>query len=624
MSLKVWLPLNGNLTQQGASNASITNTSATINTAGKIGSCYQFGTGTSYLKFNNMDFIHDFTECSVSLWIKILSWNTSYATYFQFGKGSTPWAHYIFGLLRNNAASTLCFTISNGSSATNANCLTPALDLNTWYHLTFTYADGHCKIYVNGIETKDYSTTIVPNFAGITTGTIGIANNLTGYQTNCLINDFRVYDHCLSAAEVKEISQGLVLHYKLDSIGPSMGNPNLLLDGMTPTAAGNGATGVVRSIEDGVQKVVADNPNSNWCTFGNHNTTLALTKGDTFTFSLMIRSPDSNKKPTVYFQSGLGYYGMQGTMSSNWSIIYYTGTWSIDNLQTNIHLGFSSAPGTYYIKYFKLEKGNTVTPWAPKEGEPLSNLKYIEDSSGYNHNGTIMNTINISFNTPRYSASSFFSNSSCIKLTNFNLSTNIWTTVCWYYRNTNPSAYEALFCLSKDNGSDANKKIAAIPNTSRIWFKGESGSTSISQLKISTWTMLSMVCDGTTVKIYENNNIIGTFSAGTALTGCTDLVIGARAGSANVASIAVPYTGGISDFRIYCTALSAADILQLYHTSAKIDNKKNLHTYELIENSPSIKINKRGQTLCNELQEGTTMKFYKTDSIIETHVLNEF
>jgi hypothetical protein len=92
-----------------------------------------------------------------------------------------------------------------------------------------------------------------------------------------------------------------VLHYKLDSIGPSFGNPNLLLEGMTPTAAGNGATGVVRSIENGVQKVVADNPNSNWCTFGNHNTTLALTKGDTFTFSLMIRSPDSTKKPTVYF-----------------------------------------------------------------------------------------------------------------------------------------------------------------------------------------------------------------------------------------------------------------------------------------------------------------------------------
>ena len=76
MSLVVWLPLNGDLHNQGCSNVSVTNTSATVNTAGKIGSCYSFGTSNSYIKFDNMNFIHNFTECSVSLWLKILSWNT--------------------------------------------------------------------------------------------------------------------------------------------------------------------------------------------------------------------------------------------------------------------------------------------------------------------------------------------------------------------------------------------------------------------------------------------------------------------------------------------------------------------------------------------------------------------
>jgi len=31
------------------------------------------------------------------------------------------------------------------------------------------------------------------------------------------MNDVRLYDHCLSSAEVSEIARGLILHYKLDN-----------------------------------------------------------------------------------------------------------------------------------------------------------------------------------------------------------------------------------------------------------------------------------------------------------------------------------------------------------------------------------------------------------------------
>jgi hypothetical protein len=51
--------------------------------------------------------------------------------------------------------------------------------------------------------------------------------------------------------------------------------------------------------------------------------------------------------------------------------------------------------------------------------------------------------------------------------------------------------------------------------------------------------------------------------------------------------------GLFSDFRIYATALSAADVLELYHTGAKIDNKANFHTYEINENGTN-KLTKTG------------------------------
>ena len=62
------------------------------------------------------------------------------------------------------------------------------------------------------------------------------------------------------------------------------------------------------------------------------------------------------------------------------------------------------------------------------------------------------------------------------------------------------------------------------------------------------------------------------------------------------------YDGKLSDFRIYCTALSAEDILDLYHTSAKIDKTGKVHTFEFVEDE-NMKITKTGITEWVELIE---------------------
>lgn len=51
-----------------------------------------------------------------------------------------------------------------------------------------------------------------------TNGTSG-----TGQTSTQLLNDVRIYDHCLSTKEIKEISQGLILHYKLDGFNGGVG-----------------------------------------------------------------------------------------------------------------------------------------------------------------------------------------------------------------------------------------------------------------------------------------------------------------------------------------------------------------------------------------------------------------
>ena len=66
MSLQVWLPLNGNLKNQGLSNIQATNFGATINNTGKIGKCYYLGTNNKI----TVPFPDFTTEFSICFWMK--------------------------------------------------------------------------------------------------------------------------------------------------------------------------------------------------------------------------------------------------------------------------------------------------------------------------------------------------------------------------------------------------------------------------------------------------------------------------------------------------------------------------------------------------------------------------
>ena len=54
MALQVWLPLTGDLTQQGLSGVEVTNNGAVVNNEGKLGKCYLFSNSTSSISIPNM------------------------------------------------------------------------------------------------------------------------------------------------------------------------------------------------------------------------------------------------------------------------------------------------------------------------------------------------------------------------------------------------------------------------------------------------------------------------------------------------------------------------------------------------------------------------------------------
>jgi hypothetical protein len=82
---------------------------------------------------------------------------------------------------------------------------------DTWYHVAITCDGQKMYKYWDGELIGEYE--IPSDYIGnYLTGTMSVGD--TGNY--CYLNDVRVYDHCLSMVEIKEISRGLVLHYKLD------------------------------------------------------------------------------------------------------------------------------------------------------------------------------------------------------------------------------------------------------------------------------------------------------------------------------------------------------------------------------------------------------------------------
>lgn len=124
------------------------------------------------------------------------------------------------------------------------------------------------------------------------------------------------------------------------------------------------ATGITSSITtEGYLQYDVESTNgnysTNWWNPNNYSNVVeeALSEGDTFTILFTIkRTSGSTGKPTIYIKSGMGYYTMTGNVGTDFSGIYYTGTWKDDN-PIAYHLGFGSCSGTFVIKNWMIKKG---------------------------------------------------------------------------------------------------------------------------------------------------------------------------------------------------------------------------------------------------------------------------
>lgn len=178
MSLRIWLPLNGDLRNQGTADVTVTSSgSATVNNNGKMGKCYSFGTSAGRLDLST-DAIKSCTgEVSFAFWLNFLTWNSSYSTVFDAQDGGYSWNNEIFAFQRNGNTSQCVFNIANGTNYTSTSCHTGNLELNHWYHFVCIYKTGKIQIWQDGVLVSDFNTSIVPAVSTIKNFFIGVATS---------------------------------------------------------------------------------------------------------------------------------------------------------------------------------------------------------------------------------------------------------------------------------------------------------------------------------------------------------------------------------------------------------------------------------------------------------------
>lgn len=159
---------------------------------------------------------------------------------------------------------------------------------------------------------------------------------------------------------------------------------------------GNGGNGIIGSVTtEGYLQIIAEEGNENWYnSFWSLDGQESINKikdilkvGDTFTIAFTIkRTEGTSKAPTVYIKENSPYKTMLGSVSTNFSQVYYTGIWEDGFDISIIHLGFANLTGTFIIKDWMVKKGN-IAEW--QEYGVMPSLDYKSEVEAVGDSGSV-------------------------------------------------------------------------------------------------------------------------------------------------------------------------------------------------------------------------------------------
>lgn len=576
MSLQIWLPFT-----KDDSNYGILDMNPTSNTGKKVnsdhGGGYEFNNAEKQcIGYAHNEEINNFKSFSISCWAKnnvterrailsltfsVVIWNT--------------------GFVINKINEKYAIDLSNVGLSWHNYIIT----FDSVSQIAYFYFDGQLINKYNYPDGKF-------NFKRTNGFWIGWdCNNSTNdsYYFNGIITDVRVYNHCLSPLEIKQLSVGLIGHYPLNQFEKSSKN---LINNSKSLSYWIGYDEKTSNGMFSVAKFTYTNINDNYIDM-TYSGTFNVESNTYYTFSFFAKaSSNLNFKSFFYNNNNPGGYAIVSAKNS----IGNTSTSSDGNIKTNattiwkrywiiwktgphVTLPLSlilarfdktnSKGDTIWIYAPKLEKGYNENPqWTPGFGDgDWPQIEY--DISGLTNNISLSEDINPLFvsDTARYSGSYNFNEvgqtigtREHIKPTK-NVSISAWVKSSRIDTVTEPNV-------------DVDGINIYVNNSGIIHLVGTFGDLNSGVSCIDKWTHVCGTYDGTTVKLYIN----GALKSSKSYSSDLKYVKGAAISSDSKSGI----TCKVSDFRIFSTALKDDYITDLYNMGAAVSSGT-LAAYELNE-----------------------------------------
>lgn len=649
MALQVWLPLNGNLNNQGVSSQNAMQTSPNSSfDDGKLGKCLHIkGSVGNQNYYPGLAGVTKFTICC---WMKINDADktlyTGYQDFFSVGCNADGATSNNAGIRiehKGEGATTMQSELwRNGTTMSGKTYIsTISCDISDWTHIAIAFDGNNAYTYKNGVLSNTLAKSSIYTTQYSLTGyvTLGMAG------TYVLLNDFRIYDECLSKEEIREISKGLVLHYPLDNpYNTSL--TNLLSDEISEGYFPSIQSGTTRTKIDGyynykINRTRADNTSEqtyNQLTGANAS---SWTAGNQYFFYCKFRlnsyqnirkfsfrpsrvSNDWSTSTVNLISTELGKWievykviTVPATFDRDGTTVTSTGPkiefWIYDTLIAN-----AVVKADYDIKDMMIVESSISVPFVRNSFKDTT----VYDCSGFGNNGETRGTIGIKTDSPRYSSSITITAGGICGPLNNPIKPNVMTISGWAkMTSTVPSGEALVLCCYESGGAGISVQTNNVPRM-QVYLGGayDGANATSSPLALNQWYHLCGTYDGSTIKIYVNGELITSKSNSGALTyqSTTPWAVGYNPNSSGGGTATFP--GQLSDVRLYSTVLSADDIKLLYNRGASIDNLGNLHCGEIVEDDASVKqqVKKNTQVKCKNAIEANSLPIYANNSISTT------